>query len=443
MGRLFNTISNAFKIEEVKDRILFTLVILAIFRLGVHIPVPGVDAKALASLFKGSKMLGFLDLFVGGALKKFSIFALGVAPYINASIIMQLLIYVVPALEKMSKDDEGRKKINIYTKYATVVIAALQALGITFMLRNLQGGTLLLPQMQQHFAYFAILSVITLTAGTIFLMWLGDQITERGISNGISLLIYAGIVARIPTAVAQTWRQYADQPGFVPKLIVILALIVLITAAVVFMQEGVRKIPIKYGRRVHGRRVYGGHTTYLPIKVNMGGVIPIIFAMSVVMFPTMIGEFIKNKLAPGSYLSQVIGKILAYLAPGTWLYFILYAALIIFFTFFYASIIFNPQDVAENLKKYGGMVAGRRPGKNTAEYLETVTMRVTLGGSIFLALIAITPYLLMKFAKVPFYFGGTALLIVVGVALDVVKQLEAHLVMRYYDGITNKSGGLL
>jgi len=425
---------DAFRIGEVKDRVLFTLAMLALFRLGVHIPLPGVDPKALTHMIGGGGVLGFLDLFVGGALRRFSIFALGVAPYINASIIMQLLIYVVPALEKMSKDEEGRRKINVYTRYATVAVAAIQALGITFMLKNAPG--VLLPEMQERFAYFAILSVVTLTAGTMFLMWLGDQITEFGIGNGISVLIFGGIVARMPEAAVQTWRAFSGDASAIPKLVIVLLLMIAVVAGVVMIQEGVRKIPVRYGRRISGRRVYGGHSTYLPIRVNMGGVIPIIFAISVLMFPNMVGGFIQK--AAGGKVATYLGQILAWFRPGHVVYYVLYALLIIFFTFFYASIIFNPDEIAENLRKYGGMIAGRRPGKNTAEYIDRVATRITFAGAIFLAIIALIPHMLRMFAKVPFYFGGTALLIVVGVALDIVKQMEAHVIMRYYEGALGK-----
>ena len=442
---MIGTLRDSFKIGELRSRILFTLAMIAVYRLGSHIPTPGVDAQALAHYFsdKGGGILGFLDMFSGGALKRFSIFALGVAPYINASIIMQLLVYVVPYLEKLAKEGtEGRQKISQYTRYGTILIGALQAFGMSFMLANAGGKGVLTAEMQEHFARFSILTVLTLTAGTAFIMWLGEKITEKGIGNGISMLIFVGIVASLPSAIVQTYRVFKEDALFWPRIVLILFFVVFVTAAVIWVQDGVRKIPVQYAKRIVGRRVYGGQNTYIPLRVNQAGVIPIIFASSILLFPGLITNFFSQYFSMTSWIGMVTNWINTLLAPSHWFYLVLYCLLIIFFSYFYTAITFNPKDLADNMKKYGGFIPGVRSGRPTAEYIDRTLVRVTLVGSIFLAIIAVIPNIMMVMAKVPFYFGGTALLIVVGVGLDTMKQLESHLVTRNYDGFLKKKSRL-
>ena len=442
---LLETVRGSLKISELRNRVLFTLGMIIIYRLGSHIPTPGVDAAELARIFKGGGLFGMLDLFSGGALKRFSIFALGVAPYINASIIMQLLVYVVPYLEKLAKEgDEGRQKINQYTRYGTILLGALQAFGMSFFLAHVGGKGVLLPGVRENFASFAIMTVMTLTAGTSFIMWLGEKITEKGIGNGISLLIFVGIIASAPQAVMNTYRIFKDDPLFYPKLTILAVILLAITAAVVWIQDGTRKIPVQYAKRVVGRKIYGGQNTYIPLRVNQAGVIPIIFASSILIFPGLILTYATNYFNVMNYqwFAQIARVIRTWLQPTHWFYLSLYALLIIFFSYFYTAITFNPKDLADNMKKYGGFIPGIRAGRPTAEYIDRVLVRVTLVGSVFLAIIAIIPNLLMAYAKVPLYFGGTALLIVVGVGLDTMKQLESHLVTRHYEGFMNKRSKL-
>jgi preprotein translocase subunit SecY len=423
---LLQVFQNIFKIPELKKRILITLGLLAVYRFGAHIPTPGVDAEVLIQVFERAQgtVLGMVDLFTGGAMKQMTVFALGIMPYISASIILQLLTVVVPHLERLAKEGEqGRKKITQYTRYGTVALSAIQSFGISVGLERME-GVVPVPGWS-----FRLTAVITLTAGTAFIMWLGEQITERGIGNGISLIIFAGIVTRLPAAVAGTIEaiQRGDLKLF--SLIGLLIMMALVVAAVIMMQQGTRKIPVQYAKRVVGRRIYGGQSTHIPLRVNTAGVIPVIFASSIIMFPATIAKFIDRPWM------QVIAD---NLSPGHMFYTVLYATMIIFFAYFYTAIVFNPTELAENMKKYGGYIPGVRPGKRTATYIDSVLTRITLAGAIFLALIAVLPQILIQSLKVPFYFGGTALLIVVGVALDTMQQVESHLLTRHYEGFMKK-----
>ncbi len=420
------------KIPELKNRIIFTLLMLAVFRLGAHVPVPGVNGVALAEFFAKMQgtILGFFDLFSGGAFRKLTIFALGIMPYISAAIILELLTVVVPHLEALQKEgDRGRKKIIQYTRYGTVFISAIQALGIAIGLQAMRSPSGLPLVIAPGFR-FIFIAVVTMVAGTCFLMWLGEQINERGIGNGISLIIFAGIVARMPNALTNTFRLVKTGELSVFALILVGIMAFGVIAFIVYVEMGQRRIPIQYAKRVVGRKVYGGQSTYLPLKVNTAGVIPPIFASSVIMFPASIAQFINNPIAK---------KVAAALSPGTVGYIIPYVAMIIFFTFFYTAIIFNPEDVADNLKKHGGYIPGIRPGKPTAEYIDRVLTRLTFVGSIYLSLVCVLPTLLIRYFHVPFYFGGTALLIVVGVALDTMVQIESHMIMRHYEGFMKKA----
>jgi len=414
-----------FKIPDLKSRLLFTFAMLIVVRLGSHIPLPGIDKQALANLFAQGGILGFFDLFAGGALSRFSLFALGIMPYINASIIMSLLQSVIPILEQWSKEgEEGRGKINRITRYFTVLLAVVQAFGITFWLQNV--GILMISGLSYRF-----LLIITLTAGTCFLMWLGEQITDFGIGNGISIIIFIGIIARIPTQIIQTFRLVRIGEISLIALIGLLAIFVLIIGGVVAIQLGQRRIPVQYAKRVVGRRMYGGQGTHIPLRVNQAGVIPIIFASAILLFPATIAQFFQN-VAFMKSLAEA-------LSPGEPLYLILYVVLIILFTFFYTALTFNPADIADNIKKYGGFIPGIRPGISTANYIDHIMTRVTLSGAIFLAIIAILPDLLIKVTGITtFYFGGTSILIMVGVALETVQQIESHLLMRHYEGFIKK-----
>ena len=429
------------KIPEVRNRILFTLGMIIVFRLGTHIPTPGVNSQALLDLLNqnDNQIFSFFNMFSGGALRRFSVFALGIAPYINSSIIMQLLVYVIPRLEHLAKEEgeEGRKTINQYTRYGTVLIGALQAFGISFMLERY--GCVLNPGWG-----FRLMAVITLTAGTSFIMWLGEQMTSRGIGNGISILITVGILAGLPQAILDQYNNMQKEAVDVLMTGVLLVFIYITIMLIVFVQDGVRKIPVQYAKRVVGRRVYGGQNTYIPLRVNQAGVIPVIFASSILMFPAMICEwlmkasFMQNTLNEYPKLQYLFG-IFNYNSIS---YLILYVILIIFFTYFYTAITFNIQDLADNMKKYGGFIPGIRAGQKTVEFLEKTTSRITLAGGIFLSIVAVIPNLLIKYMNVNFYFGGTALLIVVGVAMDTMRQLESHLVTRNYEGFMKKSKGL-
>ncbi len=428
---MFSALRDVFRLPDLKSKILFVLGILFVFRLGAHIPTPGVDAKAMASLFEQGGVLGLFDLFAGGALRRFSIFALGVTPYINASIVMQLLAVVVPAIEKMQKEgEEGRRKITQYTRVLAILFATIQAVGMVLWLKSM------------NIIYVSgvsvLIAVITLVAGSIAVMWLGEMISDHGIGNGISLLIFAGIVVRVPESVGRTFVLLrAGEMNFL-TLIIAGAIMIVVIAGCIILQEGQRRLPVRYAKRVIGNKIYGGQSTFIPLRVNSAGVIPIIFASSVLLFPTTIARFFSASFA------QTISKVLS---TSSQIYMILYVLLIIFFTYFYTAVVFNPIEVANNLKKYGGFIPGIRPGRPTADYIERVLSRVTLGGAIFLAVIALLPSLLTQMLGITtFYFGGTAVLIVVGVALETVQQIEAQLLMRHYEGLVRrkgKAGGIL
>jgi preprotein translocase subunit SecY len=422
---------NAFRIPELKKRILFTLGLLAVYRVGAHIPTPGIDSQALAAFFQQTQgtLLGFFDMFSGGALSRLTIFALGIMPYISASIILELLTVVVPYLEKLKKEGEqGRKKITQYARYGTIVLSAVQGLGISLGLESMQSptGALVVPDPGWS---FRLMTVLTLTAGTAFIMWLGEQITERGIGNGISLIIFAGIVARLPSAIVNTFRLMETGELNLLLMIFLLGLMLAVIAAIVFMEAGHRKIPIQYAKRVVGRRMYGGQSTHLPLKLNTSGVIPPIFASSIISFPLTIATFTHHP-----WLEWVSTA----LAPATPLYTLANVIMIFFFCYFYTAIIFNPMDVAENMKKYGGFIPGMRPGKRTAEYIDRTLTRLTFVGAIYLSFVVILPDYMIRYLNVPFYFGGTGLLIVVGVAMDTMQQIESHLVMRHYESFLKK-----
>jgi preprotein translocase subunit SecY len=410
-------LKNSWKLTDVRHKILFTLAMLVVFRIGVHIPVPGINTQAIADLIAKGQLLGFFDVISGGAFKKFSIFAMSITPYINASIIMQLLTVVIPYLERLSKEPDGRKKMAQYVRYGTVILGFVQAIGISFGLRQ----AVVNPGVVS-----TLIIALSLTAGTAFLMWLGELITEKGIGNGISLIIFAGIVSRVPAGVVSIYEYLKAGTAsiFVVLLFVIIALVVM--AGIIAIQEGQRRIPVQYAKRVVGRKVYGGQSTHIPLKVNQAGVIPIIFAISILMFPGTIAAWF-----PANKFAVLVTKIFDF---NSWWYQLIYALLIMFFTYFYTAITFNPSDVADNMKKYGGFIPGLRPGRPTAEYIEKVANRVTFAGAIFLAGIAVLPALLISLTALPVYYGGTSLLIVVGVALDTMKQLESNLLMRHYQG---------
>ena len=428
---------NIGKIPELKKRIIFTLFMLAVYRVGCHIPTPGIDGAALSAFFseRQGTLFGLFDMFSGGALSQMSVMALGIMPYISASIILQLLTVVVPHLEKLKKEGEqGRKKITQYTRYGTVILSVVQGFGIAVGLERMSspGGAMIVPIGGWG---FRLLTVVTLTAGTAFLMWLGEQITERGIGNGISLIIFSGIVARFPLAVANTFRLMGTgeiTPFFMALL---LALMIAVVGFIVFVERGQRRIPVQYAKRVVGRKMYGGQSTHLPLKVNTAGVIPPIFASSIIMFPATIANFLNVKEIP--WLETVVN----FLNPGHIVYILIYVIFIIFFCYFYTAVTFNPVDVADNMKKYGGFIPGIRPGKNTAEYIDRLLTRITFSGAIYVSAVCVLPHLLISKLNVPFYFGGTALLIVVGVAMDTSNQIESHMLTRHYEGFMKKGLG--
>ncbi|MEN6374838.1 MAG: preprotein translocase subunit SecY [Smithella sp.] len=419
------------KIPELQRRILFTFLLLAVYRIGVFIPTPGIDNAALLAFFEQARgsMLGLMDMFAGGALSAFSIFALGIMPYISSSIILQLLTVAIPHLEKLSKEGEtGRRKITQYTRYGTVALSMIQGFGIAYGLQHMASPSGAPIVLQPGFS-FIMMTVITLTAGTAFIMWLGETITEKGIGNGISLIIFAGIVCRFPAAIASTWRLFsAGELNFFIVLFLII-LMVAVIGAIVFVEAGQRRIPVQYAKRIVGRKMYGGQTTHLPLKINSAGVIPPIFASSVIMFPATIANF-----APQGWMQTVAG----YLTPGRIGYEVLYVAFIFFFCFFYTAVTFKPDDVAENMKKFGGYVPGIRPGKKTAEYIENILEKLTFSGAIYVSLVCVLPSILITQFNIPFYFGGTSLLIVVGVAVDTAGQVESHLLTRQYEGFMKK-----
>ena len=422
---------NASRVPELRRRVLFTLAMLAVYRLGVHVPTPGIDRHAMAAFFEQQKgtLFGFLNLFSGGALEQFSVFSLGIMPYISASIILQLLTVVFPYLERLSKEGEmGRRKITQYTRYGTVVLSIIQGMMISMSLEGTHGPGGYSLVLTPGWA-FRIMTVITLTSGTAFIMWLGEQITERGIGNGISLIIFAGIVARLPSAVSTT-MQFVREGELGPLIaLLILVLSVIVVGAIIFVERGQRRIPVQYAKRVVGRKMYGGQSSWLPLKINTANVIPPIFASSILIFPATLAQFANHPW---------IQKISGLLAPGQWLHDIVYVVLIIFFAFFYTAVVFNPADVAENMKKFGGYIPGIRPGQKTADFIERVLSRVTLSGAVYLCIVCLLPTILVQQLNVPFYFGGTALLIVVGVALDTVAQMETHLISRNYEGFMKR-----
>jgi preprotein translocase subunit SecY len=452
------SLKNIFAVSDLRKRVLYTLGLLAVYRVGHHITVPGVNLAALSELARQlqNTMFGMYDMFSGGGLSRITIFALGVMPYISASIILQLLTVVWPYLERLSKEGElGRRKITQYTRYGTIGLSLVQSLGIAYFLErqtNMAGG---LPLVYHPGIAFRLMTVLTLTTGTCFVMWLGEQITERGIGNGMSLIIYAGIVVGLPRAVLQTLDQIRTGQMGPIRVVFLMILMALVVAAIVFVERGHRRVTVQYAKRVVGRRMYGGSSTHIPLKVNTGGVIPVIFASSLLAFPYTIAQAFQGRPWADAVSAQ--------LNVGMPLYDLLYVAGIIFFAYFYTAIIFNPDDVAENMRKYGGFVPGIRPGKRTAEYIDTILARITLAGAVYLALIALLPQWLISGFRVggipfvgdwldanlpkvitegmnvPYFFGGTSLLIVVGVAMDTVQQVESQLIMRHYDGFMKKS----
>jgi preprotein translocase subunit SecY len=429
---VIGSLRNVFKIKELRARILFTLGILIIYRIGGHIPTPGIDGAALTAYFEQARgtLFGMFDLFVGGAFTKATVFALGIMPYISASIIIQLLGPVVPYFQRLQKEgEEGRRKITQYTRYGTVLLSALQAYGTAIYLESLTGlgNQAIVHQPGWGFRFVAIL---TLTCGTIFVMWLGEKITERGIGNGISLIIFVGIIARFPDAILEEIQFLISGQRNVFTEIFLIAMMVGIIMAIVMVTRAQRKVPVQYPKRVVGRRMMGGAQTNIPLSVNTAGVIPIIFAQSVMFFPATIAQFFPNV----DWMQNLAG----YFNYTSWTYSLILGIIIVFFAFFYTAIVFNPTDIADNLKKNGGFIPGVRPGKRTAEYIDKVLTRITLPGAIFFALIAVVPYWLINQFGVQFYFGGTSILIVVGVALDTLQQVEAHLLMRHYDGFMKR-----
>ncbi len=424
---------NIFKIPELKKRIIYTLALLTVYRIGVHVPTPGIDTVALASFFAKAQgtLLGLFDMFSGGALERLSVFALGIMPYISASIILQLLTVVVPHLERLSKEGEqGRKKITQYTRYGTVILSIIQGFGISVGLESMAspGGA---PVVIDPGWGFRLMTVITLTSGTAFIMWLGEQITERGIGNGISLIIFAGIVARMPNAIGNTFRLVSTGEMSIFAVLILLVLMVAVVGFIIFVEQGQRRIPVQYAKRVVGRRMYGGQSTHLPLKVNTAGVIPAIFASSIIMFPATIASFIAIPW---------VQSIADAMRPGNWIYQVLFVGFIFFFCYFYTAVTFNPVDVADNMKKHGGYIPGIRPGKRTADYIDRVLTRITLGGAIYVSAVCVLPSILISRFNVPFYFGGTALLIVVGVSIDTISQIESHMLTRHYEGFLKKGG---
>jgi len=459
---MFEKLANIFRVPDLRKRVLFTLAMLAVYRFGSHIPTPGINTDALQKAFEQQSggLLGFYDLFSGGNLRKLTIFALGIMPYITASIILQLLTVVWEPLARLQKEgDLGRRKITQWTRYLTLLLSILQSLGIAFTLRAQPNLVM------DHGLRFILMTIITLTTGSIFIMWLGEQITERGVGNGMSLLIFAGIVVGLPKAVvdlAQKARSAAWGSFTIPALVVLIAIMIVVVAFIVFMERSERRIPVQYAKRVVGRRIMGGQSTHLPLRVNSGGVMPVIFASSLLSIPQMLT--LSNAFKPGTTLYRYFGGTLDQLKWGEPLYTLLYAVGIIFFAYFYVSIVFNPSDVADNMRKYGGFIPGIRPGHRTRDYINDVLTRVTLVGGLYLILISLIPEWMiagihldhipwigprlfsglpiwvLKGLNVNFYFGGTSLLIVVGVAMDTVNQIESQLVMRHYEGFTSRSG---
>jgi preprotein translocase subunit SecY len=455
--KLFDTIANMFRIPDLRKRIFFTLGLLAVYRFGGHIPTPGIDGKRLTEFFQqnSGSLFGFIDMFSGGNFRRLTIFALGIMPYITSSIILQLLTVVVPTLEKLQKEGElGRRKITQWTRYLTIILAVVQSFGIAIALEKSGGGFVLNPGFG-----FLLMTIITLTAGTTFIMWLGEQITERGIGNGMSLLIFTGIVVGIPRAIDNIYDHVFRVRDWTPiHLIIILGVMIAVVAFIVLVERGERRIPVQYAKRIQGRRMMGGQSTHLPLKVNAGGVIPVIFASSLLAFPQTLLSWQVVKDSP------ILSGMLTSIGGAQPLYYLLFVVLIIFFCFFYVSIIFNPNEAADNMRKYGGFIPGIRPGKNTAEYMNKILTKITVVGGLYLSILSIIPTIMIQGIKlqrlplvgnfidtyfprwlldglnVNFFFGGTSLLIVVGVAMDTVNQVEAQLIMRHYEGFTPRSG---
>ena len=457
--KLFDTIANMFRIPDLRKRIFFTLGLLAVYRFGGHIPTPGIDANRLAEFFQqnSGSLFGFIDLFSGGMFRRLTIFALGIMPYITASIILQLLTVVVPTLAKLQKEGElGRRKITQWTRYLTIILALVQSFGIALTLQKSGGGFVLNP----GFGFIAM-TIITLTAGTTFIMWLGEQITERGIGNGMSLLIFTGIVVGIPRAIDNIYDHVFRVRDWTPiHLIIILTVMIAVVAFIVLVERGERRIPVQYAKRIQGRKMMGGQSTHLPLKVNAGGVIPVIFASSLLAFPQTLANWAIVKNSP------ILSGMLESIGGNQPLYYLLFCVLIIFFCFFYVSIIFNPNEAADNMRKYGGFIPGIRPGKNTADYMNKILTKITVVGGLYLSVLSLIPQIMIagiKLQRLPpaalgnfidnyfprwlldglnvnFFFGGTSLLIVVGVAMDTVNQVEAQLIMRHYEGFTPRSG---
>jgi preprotein translocase subunit SecY len=455
--KFFDAIANIFRIPDLRKRVLFTLGLLAVYRIGAFITTPGVDAVRLQQFFQQNSgtLFGFIDLFSGGMFRRMTIFALGIMPYITASIILQLLTVVVPTLEKLQKEGElGRRKITQWTRYLTVILAVMQSFGIALTLEKSEGGFVINPGIG-----FMLMTILSLTTGTAFIMWLGEQITERGIGNGMSLIIFVGIVVGLPRAVQNIYDHLFVTKEWTPfHLIIILAVMLAVVAFIVLVERGERRIPVQYAKRVVGRRMMGGQQTHLPLKVNAGGVIPVIFASSLLAFPQTLMTW--NVVKNSSFLSSMLNSI----GNAQPLYYVLFCVLIIFFCFFYVSIIFNPNEAADNMRKYGGFIPGIRPGKNTADYMNKILTKITVVGGLYLSILSVIPQIMIagiKLQRLPlagnfidayfprwlldglnvnFYFGGTSLLIVVGVAMDTVNQIEAQLIMRHYEGFTPRSG---
>ncbi len=434
---MFEKLLNIFKVPDLRKRVFFTLAILIIYRIGAHIPTPGIDITALKAYFTqhAGGLLNLVDMFSGGALKRFTVFALGIMPYISSSIILQLLTVVIPALEKLSKEGElGRKKINQYTRYLTVLICSIQAYGLSVWMKSMYApnGAPVVPN--PTFG-FTLMTILTITSGTILLMWFGERITERGIGNGISLIIFAGIVARFPSAFMELILKIKLGEFNPVFLIVVIGLFIGIVAFIVYIEQGQRRLPVQYAQKIVGRKVYGAQTTHIPLKINPAGVMPIIFASAIILFPAQIASFIGTKV-------PIFNKIALMFSPESGLYLFTYGILIIFFTYFYTAITFNPKDLSENLRKFGGFIPGIRPGDNTTKYIEKVLNRIVLPGSFFLAFVAILPSIIQIWLKLPsslaYMMGGTSMLITIGVALDTMKQIESHLIMRHYDGFLKK-----
>ncbi len=427
---MLSTFQSIFKIEELRKRIFFTFALLVVYRIGGHIPTPGVDGSLVAQALGSDTIFGLLDLFAGGAFRNATIFALGIMPYISASIMLQLLGAVVPYLQRLQKQgEEGKRKITQYTRYLTVLISLLQAFGTAQFLSTLDFN----GQRIVHMPYgeFVIITMITFTCSTIFIMWLGEQITERGIGNGISLIIFIGIVARFPEAVIEEvqYLWFGTRSIFTEAILV--AAMVAVVASVILVTRAQRKVPVQYPRKIVGRRIYGGATTHLPLSVNSAGVIPIIFAQSIMFLPATVQQLFPNT----EWVANIVSD---WLRPGQLWYSLIYGLIIVFFAYFYTAIVFNPIDIADNMRKNGGFIPGIRPGKKTAEHIERILTRITLPGAIFFAIIAILPWVLISSFGVNYFFGGTGLLIVVGVALDTLQQIESHLLMRHYEGFMKK-----